>query len=601
MAAPLVSLRAARLRMGDKQLFDRLDLDIHDNDRICLVGRNGTGKSSLLKVLAGQISLDNGNRAQRAKCLVTYLAQDPQLKSSGTAMSAVLGDLPPSVDDDARANRAEQKLHEFGIDPERSVQGLSGGERRRISMAKALVQEPDLLLLDEPTNHLDLPMIDWLEQALKAFRGAFVVISHDRRFSATVSARTWWLDRGQLRVLDDSYSAFESWRDKVLDEEEQEAARLAQKIKAEQHWLHRGVTARRKRNQGRLQRLPALRAARAKLLRRDRAIALQAEHEQGGGALVVEASGLSKAFGDRIIVRALDLRIMRGDRIGIVGANGAGKSTLLAMLLGEQVPDAGQCKLGTNLIVARFEQNRDVLDEHSTPWDTLCPDGGDHVMVAGKPRHVMGYLRDFLFADEQARAPISTLSGGEKSRLVLAKILAAPTNLLVLDEPTNDLDTETLDVLEEVLSSYSGTVLMVSHDRDFLDRVVTSVVVMDGRGGVQEFAGGFSDIPKEEISTALHLRKVETVSKAPAKPSSTGSERRIDRKLERELARLPAKIEALGEEIAKLDEALATPGNARDASKLANLVAQSDEKRAELSGLEERWLELEELREAGLI
>jgi len=599
MAIPLISLRGARLSMAGKPLFDGVDLDLHPGDRVCLVGRNGAGKSSLLRAMAGAMPLDGGERTTAPRTLLTYLPQEPDLPAGGSLKDAVLAGLGADKSDETHGFLAEQLLLDLALQPDRSCSRLSGGERRRVSIARALVAEPDVLLLDEPTNHLDLPAIEWLEEQLLQSRKTLVVISHDRRFLTRISRRTWWLDRGRLRVNPAGYGAFESWRDQCLDEEEQQAARLAQKIKAEQHWLHRGVTARRKRNQGRLQKLPALREARRKLLRRGGELKMQGTLAERGGTLVVEAEGVCKRFGDRRIAEQFDTRILKGDRIGIVGPNGAGKSTLIGLLLGEIEPDAGTVKLGSNLAIARFDQNRDTLDDNATPWSTLCAEGGDHVMVGGKPRHVMGYLRDFLFADDQARTAIRTLSGGERSRLLLAAILAAPSNLLVLDEPTNDLDIETLELLEELLADYAGTVLLVSHDRDFLDRVVTATLLVEGDGRISEFAGGYSDLIDQRRPTPP--ANPTGVKPAGAKPAGEEAKPRlrVDRRLERELERLPAKIDQIQAEIAVLDARLGDLSIAADADKLARLAAQAEHKRAELAGLEERWLELEEWRERG--
>ena len=602
--APLLSLRGAALALGGKPLFRDLDLDIQAGDSIGLVGRNGSGKSSLLRILAGLLELDAGTRSGQQQCLVRYLEQDPVLDPASTLVQSVALGLAADADKEANAYRAAALLEALGLDPERPAAGLSGGERRRVAIARALVAEPDVILLDEPTNHLDLPAIGWLEETLQASRAAMVVISHDRTFLARVTAKTWWLDRGRLLVNNASTASFEEWRDALLAEEEKTLSRLEKHLEAETHWLHRGVTARRKRNQGRLRKLADLRAARAAFLRPEGRARLEAQMATGGGTLVIEAEAISKTRGGRLLVDGFSTRVMKGERVGIVGANGVGKSTLLDLLTGVLEPDSGSVRLGTGLEIARFEQDRGSLDPRSTPWSTLCPEGGDQVDVAGRKRHVVGYLRDFLFDEAQARQPVEALSGGERNRLLLARNLAKPSNLLVLDEPTNDLDLETLDLLEDLLADYPGTLLLVSHDRDFLDRVVTSTIVLEGAGRIVETAGGYSDAVRQGARVGLAMARPEAaVDRAgPSKGPESRAQSKATARLARELDRLPEKIEAAAVEIAGLEEQLGDPAlHVGDTGRAAALGRAVEERRAALAALEERWLELEGMREAGEI
>ena len=596
MAPPVLALKNARLRIGQQELFVGLDAVLARGDRACLVGRNGSGKSTLLRVLAGLTELDGGEVFVQPRITTAYLPQEPVLPKAASLADLVLLGLPAAERGEAARYRADILLHELGMEPERAPEGLSGGEIRRVSLAQALVAEPEVLLLDEPTNHLDLPTIEWLEERLAAFAGSFVVISHDRRFLTRLSTRTWWLDRGTLRMSERGYAGFEAWSTEVLAAEEAEIQRLDKRLEAETHWLHRGVTARRKRNMGRLRNLQDLRQQRRQLIPPPGSVKLPGGSPALSGRLVIEAEGISKSFGDRAVLQPFSTRILRGDRVGVLGPNGAGKTTLLKLLTGELAPDTGSVRLGTGLELARFDQHRAQLDPERTPWDILCPHGGDRVQVQGVSRHVVGYLRDFLFRDEQARQPVKALSGGERNRLLLARILAQPANLLILDEPTNDLDIETLDLLEELLADHPGTLLLVSHDRDFVDRLVTSTIAFEAPGVAREYAGGYTDWLRQRPAPQPAPLAAPTKSMKAAAPPRPAA---FPAKLQRELDRLPDRMAAVEADIAGRETVLADPGlYVRDPQAFARTTGELESLRSDLAALEERWLELESLRES---
>ena len=487
---PLLQLRDTVVTLGGAPLLDGAELSISAGDRIAVVGRNGSGKSTLFRVAAGEMAADRGTRFVQPSARLAYLPQEPDMSGFKTTLDYVLAGLYEF--DDPYAARA--MMAELGLDPAADPGRLSGGEARRAALVRTLSPEPDILLLDEPTNHLDLIAIEWLEARLAQSRSALALISHDKRLLADLTRATVWLDRGRTRRLDQGFGAFEAWRDAKLEEEELEGHKLDRKIVNEEHWMRYGVTARRKRNMRRVGELADLRLRRREAIRPTGSAAMIAQDAKASGALVIDAERISKAYGDRPVVRDFSLRVMRGDRIGIVGANGAGKTTLINLLTGALAPDSGSVRLGANVAMASLDQGRASLEPTTTLVDTLTGGGGDQVMINGERRHGLGYMRDFLFPPEQARTPIGRLSGGERGRLMLARALAKPSNLMVLDEPTNDLDIETLDLLQELLGDYAGTILLVSHDRDFLDRAATSVIVGEGDGRWVEYAGGYSDM-----------------------------------------------------------------------------------------------------------
>jgi ATP-binding cassette subfamily F protein uup len=572
-----------------------------------LVGRNGSGKSTLLKSLAGLIEVDEGERFVQPGTTIAYLPQDPSPDPAETLAGYVAGGLDEE-DRELRMYRVRDLIGTMGLDPEAAMGTLSGGARRKAAIARAFVTDPDVLLLDEPTNHLDIATTLWLEQTLAGTPMALVLISHDRAFLRAVSRRTFWLDRGTMRVMEKGYEAFDDWADAVIADEEASRARLEKKIAEEMEWLHKGVTARRKRNQGRLRELNKLREKRRTQLKQPGKVELDLEDGPPAGRRIVEARNISKAFGERTVIDGLTTRIMRGDRVGIVGPNGAGKTTLIRILTGELKPDSGSIKLGTNLEIAYFDQTRAKLDPKRTLWETLTDKeiggGGDSVNVQGSVRHVVAYLKDFLFDPKQARQPVGALSGGEKNRLLLAKLFTKQSNVLVLDEPTNDLDMDMLDVLEDVLATYAGTVLLVSHDRDFLDRIVTSTISFDPDGKVREYAGGYSDMLAQRGGVRAIMEELPQAERQPPKPKPTSepprpqARARMSFKDKHELEKLPGEMAALERDIERIEAQLADPagvsGGAEAIAKLGRLLATA---RTLLERKQDRWLELEMLRE----
>lgn len=598
MPPPLLQLSEIALTFGGRPLLENAGLSVGRGERLCLVGRNGSGKSTLLKIASGHVEADRGLRFLQPGATVRTLAQEPDFSAHKTVLSFVEAHLAPGDD----AYSARQLLEELGLTGDEDPANLSGGEKRRAALAAVLAPDPDILLLDEPTNHLDLPTIEWLEAELKSRKSALVLISHDRRFLSNLTTATVWLDRGVTRRIEEGFGAFEAWRDQVLAEEETAQHKLGRKIADEEHWLRYGVTARRKRNVRRLEGLLSLRREKREHRGPAGKATLEAAEAEQSGNLVLEAKGISKSYGDQAIVRDFSIRLQRGDRLGIVGPNGTGKTTLLSLLTGQLKPDSGFLRLGAQLEIAALEQHRDSLDPESSIVDALTGGGSDQVMVAGKPRHVIGYMKDFLFSPEQARSPLKVLSGGERARLMLARVLARPSNLLVLDEPTNDLDLETLDVLQEMLGDYAGTLILISHDRDFLDRVVERVVAPDGTGRWIGYAGGYSDMLAQGGSADAGRRNAKAAQKADvpraaAEPART-SRRKLSFQEKHQLETLPIAMEKLRGVIAKLNAKLADAEfYTRDPKAFGEASALLAKAQGELEGLEDRWLALEILRE----
>jgi len=597
MAAPLVLLQNIHLTLGRSKLLDGAELSISEGERLCLVGRNGSGKSTLLRIGAGLVEAESGTRFVQPGATIRYLPQEPVLAGFATTRAYVEAGLAPGDDQ----SRAYHLLGKLGLTGEESTSTLSGGEARRAALARVLAPAPDILLLDEPTNHLDLPAIEWLESELRGMRSALVLISHDRRFMENLGRATVWLDRGITRRLERGFSEYEAWRDSVLETEEIERHKLGRKIAMELDWVRYGVTGRRKRNVRRMAELRTLRRERREQRQVTGNVKLAAAEANQSGTCVIEAKSVSKSYGSGPVVRDFSIRILRGDRVGIIGPNGAGKTTLLNLLMGRLAPDSGETKLGANLAIASLDQSRALLDPAVTLSDVLTGGGGDIVHVGGTARHVMSYMKDFLFLPEQARTPVQVLSGGERARLLIAKALATPSNLLVLDEPTNDLDLETLDLLEEMVADYPGTALIVSHDRDFLDRVVTSVLMAEGDGRFVEYAGGYSDMVSQR-GQGVAAKESEKPAPARGTPkerkASTPSRRKLSFAEKHGLETLPQRIAALTQEISQLQTQLSDGAlYARDPKRFSELSAKLQAAETERTAAETRWLELEILRE----
>ncbi|MCB9959912.1 MAG: ATP-binding cassette domain-containing protein [Rhodospirillaceae bacterium] len=602
MPPPILQLSQARLAAGGTVLFDGLTLALGQGDRAALIGRNGAGKSTLLGVLAGRVALDAGELFVQPGKAVAELAQIPDFAGSTTVADYVAAGLPAHLAPED--HRVDIVLDELGLDGARNPATLSGGEARRAGLARALVVEPDLLLLDEPTNHLDLPTIEWLEDRLAGWRGALLVVSHDRMFLSRLTNRVVWLDRGTVRVRSDGFRDVEAWIEAAYAEEDATLARMDKRIASETKWLREGLTARRKRNMGRVRALSQLRAERRQRDGRPDAAKLAISEARSGGRIAIEAEGISKSFdgpdGPLRVVTGFSTRILRGDRVGVLGANGAGKTTLVRLLTGELAPDSGTVRHGTGLEIAYFDQSRASLDPALSVRRALLPDGGDQVHLAQGTRHIASYLRDFLFDPGRMDSPVSSLSGGERNRLLLARLFARPSNLLVMDEPTNDLDLETLDLLEDVLGDYAGTLLLVSHDRDFLDRLVTSVLAVEGGGRVDEYVGGWSDYARQR--PALAVGKAAPAKPAPAArpaPAVAKPRQKLGFKEQRDLELLPTRIEALDAEIARLHAELADPTLfARDAKAFQAKSDRLHAAEADRTAAEDRWLEVATLAES---
>ncbi|MDM7930968.1 ATP-binding cassette domain-containing protein [Tabrizicola sp.] len=594
--APLLQLSGISLTFGGNPVFDDLTMVVQPGDRVALVGRNGSGKSTLMKVMAGLVEADRGTRTVAPGTTVGYMEQDPDLSGYETLGNFAASNLPEGME-----YRLAVVAEGLKFNPETPVSTASGGEKRRAALAKLLAEAPDLMLLDEPTNHLDIQAIEWLEDELSSTRTAFVLISHDRAFLRALTRATLWIDRGEVRRRESGFEGFEDWRETIWAEEDEARHKLDRKIKAEAKWAVEGISARRKRNMGRVRALQQLRADRSSQIRRQGTAAMALESGPTSGRKVIEAEHITKAYGDKVLIQDFSLRVLRGDRVAFVGPNGVGKTTLLKLLTTEIAPDSGKVTLGTNLEIAVFDQTRARLDPNATLWDNLTGDplmsvsgAADQVMVRGNPRHVVAYLKDFLFDESMARAPVRSLSGGEKARLLLAKLMAQPSNLLILDEPTNDLDVETLDLLQDILGEYDGTVLLVSHDRDFIDRIATATVALEGGGRATVYPGGWSDYAAQRGTLAAEeaARPSPKPASAPAKaePARVSGLSFTERK---RLEDLPALIDRLESEIAKLSTLLADADLfTRDPVKFRKASEAMADRQATLAAVESEWLEL---------
>jgi ABC transport system ATP-binding/permease protein len=602
MASPVLTLKDIRLTFGGTPLMTGVDLQVMPGDRIGLVGRNGSGKSTLMKIAAGFAEPDSGDRFVQPGLRIAYLAQEPDMSGFGSLLEFAQSDLGEGQD----PFRARLILEALGLTGDENPANVSGGEGRRAAIARALAAQPDVLLLDEPTNHLDLPAIEWLEKELAGMQAAIVLISHDRRFLENLTRSIVWLDRGVSRRMDKGFASFEAWRDEILEREATEQHKLDRQIVREEHWMQGGVTGRRKRNMRRVAELAEMRQKRRETRLPTGKVAMEAAEAQASGRLVIEATAVDKIFAGKTVVKDFSLRIARGDRIGLVGPNGVGKTTLLKMLIGELEPDSGTVRLGSNLEIVTLDQHREALDPDSTLADALTGGRGDTITVGGRPRHVASYMKDFLFQPEQIRSPLKVLSGGERARLMLARALAKQSNLLVLDEPTNDLDLETLDLLQELVADYAGTALIVSHDRDFLDRTVTSVIASEGGGLWIEYAGGYSDMRAQmagaedgnQLTAAADIARSKGKDAARASASAPKQKRKLSFREKHTLDTLPAEMEKLETEASRLEAELSDQKlYRRDPQRFDEAGKRLEAVRAELQAAEEQWLELALLRE----
>ena len=600
MVPPLLNLDGICLTFGGTPLLDGAALTANAGDKVALVGRNGSGKSTLLKIVAGMIEPQDGKVFRQPSATIRYLPQMPDMEGFASVRSYVEAGLGPADD----PHRATYLLNHLGLTGEESPDDLSGGEARRGALARVMAPEPDIMLLDEPTNHLDLAAIEWLEEELIRTSSTLIVISHDRRFLERVSRNTVWLDRGQTRRLNCSFAHFEEWRDQILKEEERDQHKLGRQIIREEHWLRYGVTARRKRNMRRLSELQTMRQCFRDHRGAMGVATMVAREAVESGKLIIEAKNIDKSFGDLVVVKDFSTRIHRGDRIGLVGPNGAGKTALLKMLTGELEPDAGTIRLGVNLDIATLDQKREAVDPHETLSSYLTHGLSENFVINCQQRHIVSYMKDFLFKPEQARTPVRELSGGERARLILARALARPANLLALDEPTNDLDMETLELLEELVAGFAGTVILVTHDRDFLDRTVTSIIAPDVEGRWIEYPGGYTDMLAQRGSTKLEDRKSSKAGKGQASANRSDSEapkaasKRLSFKQKFALEDLPKKMEAVSVSISRLENQVADPAfYERDPCGFQKTIAALNKERETLTALEEEWFKLEMLRE----
>ena len=590
---PIYTLKDVKLRFGTNQLFRGVELYINRGDKISLIGRNGSGKSTLLKIIAGLQEIDDGEIFIQPGTKIGYMPQDADLSGYKTLREVVLSGL----DDESSSSeyKAQILIEQLGIEAEQNPEKASGGEKRKATLAKALISEPDILLLDEPTNHLDMPTIELLEKIIVSYAGAVVLISHDRYFLRKISRTTFWLDRGIMRRNNRGFEFFEEWQEQIIEQEIIAQKYLDKKLAEETEWLHKGVTARRRRNQGRLRRLLQLRQERKEQIKQIGSVNIDVENTVWKSKIVLEAKHITKCFEKKTIVKDFSIKVIRGNRIGIVGPNGAGKTTLIKLLTKKLQPDEGFVRIGKNLQEAYFDQNRFSLNPQKTLWQTLCDDG-DHLWVRGSYRHVVAYLKDFLFTPEQAKSPVATLSGGEKNRLMLAKILSQPSNFLLLDEPTNDLDMDTLDLLQEMLSEYDGTMIVVSHDRDFLDRLVTSIIYMKGDGSVEEFVGSYSDflektkasnVPSAKNKVAPKQEKVKFIPQRKL----TYNQQRLLQVLPDKIAKLEQKIDEISQ---KLSDADLYQNNREQFFALTDELKEIQNQKSEA---EDQWLEISLLAE----